>query len=85
MIHNLKTIPTYFNRVWENEKQFEIRKNDRGFQAGDKLILEEWTEKDGYTSRFIECTVKYVLYGFEGLTDGYVALSIEINKYVSEC
>lgn len=83
MTHNLKTLPTYFNRVWENEKQFEIRKNDRGFQTGDKLRLEEWTEKDGYTQRFIECTVKYVLHGFEGLTDGYVALSIEINNCVS--
>ena len=83
MIHNLKTLPVYFNRVWRLEKQFEIRKNDRGFQTGDKLILEEWTEKDGYTNRVIECTVKYVLYGFEGLTDGYVALGIEINNLAS--
>lgn len=83
MIHNLKTLPTYFNRTWELEKQFEIRKNDRGFQTGDKLSLEEWTEDNSYTGRRIECTIKYVLHGFEGLTDGYVALGIEINNCIS--
>ena len=83
MTHKLKTLPIYFNKVWEKEKQFEIRKNDRGFKTGDKLILEEWSDINGYTHRFIDCTVKYVLHGFEGLTEGYVALSIEINNCVS--
>ena len=79
MTHNLKTLPIYFNRVWSGEKKFEIRKNDRGFQVGDTLKLEEWTEKDGYTDRSIECDIKYVLYDFEGLKDGYVALGFEIE------
>ena len=83
MTHNLKTLPVYFQRVWDLEKQFEIRKNDRGFQSGDKLSLDEWTKENSYTGRIIECTVKYVLYEFEGLTDGYVALGIEINNCVS--
>jgi hypothetical protein len=82
MIHSLKTLPTYFNRVWEFEKEFEIRKNDRSFQTGDKLELDEWSEKEMYTGRRIECTVKYVLHGFEGLADGYVALGIEINRCI---
>lgn len=83
MIHNLKTLPVYFERVWNLEKQFEIRKNDRGFQTGDLVNLNEWTNENSYTGRSIECTVKYVLHGFEGLADGYVALGIEINNCIS--
>ena len=83
MLHNLKTLPTYFNRTWELEKKFEIRKNDRGYQTGDKLSLDECTDNNSYAGRRIECTIKYVLHGFEGLTDGYVALGIEINNCVS--
>lgn len=79
MIHKLKTLPAYFERVKNLDKRFEIRKNDRGFQAGDGLILEEWTEKDGYTGRSLTCHVTYVLHGFEGLADGYVALSINVT------
>ena len=79
MKHNLKTLPVYFERVKAFDKRFEIRKNDRGFQAGDTLVLEEWTEKEGYTGRFLTCQVTYVLHGFEGLADGYVALSINIT------
>lgn len=83
MTHNLKTLPVYFNRTWGLEKQFEIRKNDRGFQTGDELILDEWTNGKSYTGRIIECTIIYVLHGFEGLADGYVALGIQINHCVS--
>lgn len=83
MMHNLKTLPVYFDRTWEIEKQFEIRKNDRGYQTGDKLSLNEWTEDGSYTGRRIECTIRYVLHGFEGLADGYVALGIDINNCIS--
>ena len=42
MIHNLKTHPAYFKRLADGSKTFEIRKNDRGYQAGDVLLLEEF-------------------------------------------
>ena len=82
MNHFLKTLPVYFNRTWELEKQFEIRKNDRGFQNGDKITLSEW-DGEKYTGRRIETTIKYILHGFEGLSDGYVAIGLEINNCVS--
>lgn len=47
-IHNLKTLPEFFNRVWNGNKKFEIRKNDRDFKEGDFVILQEWVEKSGY-------------------------------------
>ena len=39
MIHALKTLPEYFEAVWENKKTFELRKNDRDFKVGDYLAL----------------------------------------------
>ena len=42
MIHHLKTKPEYFRAVIAGKKPFEIRKNDRDFKIGDKVILEEF-------------------------------------------
>lgn len=39
--HRLKTWPIYFERAGV-EKLFEYRRNDRDFQTGDIVILEEF-------------------------------------------
>lgn len=40
--HRLKTWPEYYEAMQQNRKPFELRFNDRDFQEGDKLILEEF-------------------------------------------
>jgi len=40
--HTLKTLPVYFDAVERGDKTFELRNNDRDFQTGDTLILEEF-------------------------------------------
>ena len=62
MHHELKSWPSFFQRVWDDDKHFEVRKNDRGFQAGDTLQLSEYLpEEDSYSGRFITVQVNYVL------------------------
>lgn len=45
MLHNLKINKEFFSPVKERIKTFEIRKNDRNFQVGDQIVLNEWDEK----------------------------------------
>lgn len=57
MLHELKTWPAYFDRIEDGSKTFEIRKNDRGFQAGDMLRLREFNPTgDHDTCRDERCT-----------------------------
>ena len=50
--HELKTLPEYFEQVWNGNKRFELRKNDRDFQENDILILKEYNFEDKrYTQR----------------------------------
>ncbi len=49
-IHELKTIPKYFELVRLDRKHFEWRNNDREFTIGDFLWLREW-DTDHFTDR----------------------------------
>ena len=91
--HELKILPHYFDAVEKGIKTFEIRKNDRDFQVGDYLMLNEWEEglsdstgpekvivkERGYTGRKLTRKITYILYGNGryGLRKGYVILGIK--------
>ena len=80
--HKLKTWPAYFVAVCDGRKTFEIRRNDRGFQVGDDLLLREWCEENapeptGYTGGTARVRVVYVASSVLGaLVAGYVVLGI---------
>ena len=59
MIHALKILPGYFEDVISGKKTFEIRKNDRDYQVGDLLALNEWDNQ--YTGRFCLVKIDYIL------------------------
>lgn len=49
-IHDLKTLPEYYDAVDKGVKTYELRFDDRNYAVGDMLILREW--QDGkYTGR----------------------------------
>ena len=77
--HELKTWPSAFRPLLSGRKLFELRKNDRDFQVGDRLFLREWDpDGRGYTGRMLRATVGYILHAgaFPGLEDGYVVLGL---------
>lgn len=77
-VHKLKTWPAQFHEVWWDRKPFELRKNDRDFQVGDILCLQEYDpETCTYSGKEVLRSVTYVLNApFEGLQDGYCILGI---------
>ncbi|WP_294174120.1 DUF3850 domain-containing protein [uncultured Clostridium sp.] len=76
-IHELKIFPQFFEKVLDGSKTFELRKDDRGFEVGDILILKEFRqglidctqgepivlEEKGYTGRAIEKEISYIFKG----------------------
>jgi len=78
MTHRLKTWPQYFEEVYSGKKNFELRKNDRNYNVGDILILEEWdSELRDYSGRRISKKVEYILEGGSlGLEKGYVIMAL---------
>lgn len=84
MRHTLKTDSCYFQEVASGNKTFELRKNDRNFQPGDTLILQEYDGKQ-FTGREISCDVPYVFPGGQfGLSEDYCILSI-VNEQTFGC
>lgn len=78
MIHELKTLPEYFEEVFMGHKNFEARKNDRDYKLGDTLILKEFESHKGYTGRQLARTVNYILHGGKfGIEEGYCVMSIQ--------
>ncbi len=63
MKHFLKIKRQYFNSVLSNEKTFEIRKNDRAYNVGDKLILNEIDENEFQTGRQLIVKITYLING----------------------
>jgi len=91
MVHVLKTDMEVFEAVLCGEKNFEIRKNDRGFQVGDKLMLKETFHSGeemakgkplNYTGRIIRADVTYIMNGPKyGLAEGWCIMSIMMTGW----
>lgn len=76
--HRLKTTPEYYQAVKAGDKTAEIRFNDRDFQVGDGLILDEYDPESGYTGESLNLgQITHVLKDFAGLAPGYVMLSFK--------
>ena len=77
-MHDLKTWPDYFSAVRLGIKTFELRRDDRGFRAGDYLRLREFHPDYGYSGAEIVMLVTYVLPGGQfGLMPGWVCMGVK--------
>ena len=76
--HVLKCWPEPFDATLAGEKRYEIRRDDRDFDVGDRLRLREWTpESETYTGRFADYRVIYLSRNAWGLPPGLVVMGIE--------
>lgn len=73
--HYLKIKPEFFDKQ-RGIKTAELRKNDRDFQTGDTLTLQEFDSVSGYTGGFVKVHVQDVTDVSE-YAPGYVLISIE--------
>lgn len=76
--HEIKCLPAYFQAIRRREKNFDVRRDDRGYQKGDTVVLREWQEGP-FTGRFTgndeHRKIKYILTGGQfGIEPGYVVL-----------
>ena len=90
MTHKVKIWPEFYLEVLMGRLKFQIRKNDRDYQAGHLLLLQEWSPEVagnvGYTGRELLVTITYVMtprqvsqFAGDGiLADDYVILGIGI-------
>jgi hypothetical protein len=83
--HLVKSWPEFFNAVADGAKRFELRKNDRNYQAGDLIVLQEFDPKsETHTGREFTMRISYVMHGagigciepLKGLAIGYAILGL---------
>jgi len=81
--HELKCWPGPFQATVESQKRFEWRRDDRGFEPDDELLLREWVPEGNEwaptgraTGAWCLVRVLYVLRGRFGVPDGYCVMSI---------
>lgn len=84
MHHSIKILPDFFEAVWLGIKTFEVREDDRGYKAGDILILKEFIPaEDRFTGRSVPVFVSYVMSGGNfGIDSRFCVMSIKVlNEY----
>lgn len=81
--HRLKVLIKYADAIMDGTKTFEIRKNDRGYEVGDKIVFDVVTNEGyavgaaaGHPLNGATYRIGYILDDFEGLAQKYVALAI---------
>jgi hypothetical protein len=80
--HYLKTWTVPFQAVKQLLKTFEMRYNDRSYQVGDILVLQEYKPTTGsFTGMEVDRVVTYIQEGEHfGLQEGFICMGIEPVK-----
>jgi len=84
-IHDVKSWPEFFSAIEAGHRHHELRRNDRGYAVGDRMILREfdpqtnnytgrelWVKITSMTSSAQKCAVSD-----EGLHDDFCIMSVE--------
>lgn len=77
--HHLKTLRHYFQAVFNGQKPFEVRNNDRNFAEGDEIVLEEYAAGNP-TGRTITAKILKIFDLAAAQLPGFVAFTFEITE-----
>lgn len=75
MVHELKIEPEHYAGIKMQRKPFEVRKNDRDYQIGDILGLNEYADGK-HTGRAVLREIIYILDDPNYCKDGFVILGV---------
>ena len=87
--HHLKCWPEFFELIKAGKKTHDLRRaDDRDFQVGNRLLLEEFDpDRGAYTGRTLQVNVTYITSGElpcalskEALHPDYCILSIKLVR-----
>lgn len=61
-VHELKIWPQFFIDAKSGAKPFEVRKDDRDYAVGDRLVLREWSPAtQSFTGPWVRVLVTYLM------------------------
>jgi len=81
IVHRVKIEPRYIERLLSGQKTFEIRKNDRDYQVGDRLSMYPYYPSGTFIHhdterRNVEADIVYMSTAYQ--QEGYCVLGIEL-------
>lgn len=79
-VHHLKVWSQFFPALKNGKKTFEYRTNDRDFQLGDILLLQEWKHEIGFTDQVIQKEITYIFQDCFDLPKGKCILGLKDNN-----
>lgn len=80
--HRIKVRDCYWDAIERGDKNFEVRRDDRGYQKGDVLELVKTDEKGffvryGAQEQILTRAITYILTGGQwGIEPGYVVMGL---------
>lgn len=56
--HEVKIWPKYFDAVVEGRLTFQLRRDDRNYQVGERMLMREW-DQGAYTGREVLAEITF--------------------------
>lgn len=78
--HRITVLDEFADEIFNGDKPFEVRENDRGYQKGEHIVFKVVSKNpykncNGHPLNDKEYEITYVLSGW-GMKNGYVAFGI---------
>ena len=78
MTHALKTEGIFFKAIVAGTKTFDVRKHDRPFKVGDRLLLQEYNQDtEKYSGEEWNGEITYILDSSDYCKKNFVVLGIK--------